>query len=437
MSVIPTFSASDDASALRDKLKEAASTYTSIRSKEQMSDEDKNNLRQVASFIAEFDPVEKAMSRLADEEAERSNKRDVSQSRGPRAANDAPVQRQRSVLDQMIEDDRFKEFVRSGRSNEEAFTFTADASSFGQRALITEGNPITGAYGDLVEGAGVLVGVADPVFVSPRTRRLFLRELINAERTDKPAVPYIQELNPAVNELGASAVGEGNTKPEVTLEFIERISPVRKIAAWIPVTTEIIEDAPMLRAYINTRLDYMIRLREEIQLISGPGTSANLLGIINQVDENGNPAIQLQSNVGTNDLPATVAMAIGKLENVDGEADALVVNPLTYWAAQASRHATHFDGGAGTAGAPGTETNLVWGLPTVRSRGLSTGQFLTGWFRAAAQIWDRADLTIRVGTQHADYMIHNKELVLGEKRLALVVYRPEHFVLGTVNVDGD
>lgn len=437
MSVIPTFSPSDDAAALRDKLKEAASTYTEIRSKESLTDEDRQNIRSVANFISEVDPIEKALSRLSAEDEERSNRRDASLSRGPRAANDAPAHRSRSAIEQMTEDEDFQKFIRSGRHSDEAFSFTADAGSFGQRALLTEGDPITGAYGDLTEGAGTLVGIADPIFVDPRTRRLFLRNLMNAQRTDKPAIPYIQELNPAVNELGASAVGEGQLKPEVTLEFIERISPVRKIAAWVPVTTEIIEDAPMLRAYINTRLDYMIRLREEIQLISGPGTSANLLGIINQVDENGDPAVQQQSNVGTNDLPATVAMAIGKLENVDGEADALVINPLTYWAAQASRHATQFDGGAGTAGAPGQEQNLVWGLPTVRSRGLATGQFLAGWFRAAAMIWDRTDLTIRVGNQHADFMTHNKILVLGEKRLALTVFRPEHFIVGAVSVDGD
>jgi HK97 family phage major capsid protein len=54
------------------------------------------------------------------------------------------------------------------------------------------------------------------------------------------------------------------------MEFTPALAPVVKIAAWIPVTEEILEDAPTLAGYINTRLAYMVDLREEAQILNGP-----------------------------------------------------------------------------------------------------------------------------------------------------------------------
>ena len=71
-------------------------------------------------------------------------------------------------------------------------------------------------------------------------------------------------------------MAEGVAKPEVVMQFVSDDAPVRKIAAWIPITTEIADDAPTLRGYIDTRLAYMLALREELEILSGNGISPDL-----------------------------------------------------------------------------------------------------------------------------------------------------------------
>ena len=45
----------------------------------------------------------------------------------------------------------------------------------------------------------------------------------------------------------AAAVAEGQAKPQSTLVFGETTEPVRKIATILPVTDEMLEDAPQIR----------------------------------------------------------------------------------------------------------------------------------------------------------------------------------------------
>ena len=65
-------------------------------------------------------------------------------------------------------------------------------------------------------------------------------------------------------------MAEGAAKPESTLVFGETQEPVRKLATMLPVTDEMLEDAPQISAYINQRLTLFIKQEEEEQLLSAP-----------------------------------------------------------------------------------------------------------------------------------------------------------------------
>ena len=82
---------------------------------------------------------------------------------------------------------------------------------------------------------------------------------------------------------------------------------MRKIAARVPATSEILADAPTLRGYIDGRLRYMLALREQDDILRGNGVSPDLLGILNTT------GIQTQTATN-NDVPATIADAIAKVE---------------------------------------------------------------------------------------------------------------------------
>lgn len=277
--------------------------------------------------------------------------------------------------------------------------------------------------------AGMLIPQGAPIPPTPRQMRLVMRDLIPSTTTNLNNINYVREFTPATDETGASSVAEAAVKPEVVLEFSDQDAPVRKIAAWVPVTMEILADAPTLAGYINGRLAYMVNYREQDEIIRGNGIAPDLTGILNTT------GVQTQTATN-NDVPATIADSIAKVEIADGDANGIVMNPGDFWASVSERRSTTFDGEAHPAsGAPiGTPTPTLWGLPVVRTRAMTTLTALVGDFANSCMIFDRQGMTIRQSDSHDTYFIYNKVAILAEKRLALAVFRPDLLVNTTVDI---
>jgi hypothetical protein len=254
--------------------------------------------------------------------------------------------------------------------------------------------------------------------------RLFVQDLCAQGNTTLASVPYIRELNPRTTELGVSSVAEGASKPEVSNTFVRADAPVRKMAGWLPITEEILADAPTLRSYLDERLRYMVALREELEILKGNGVAPDLTGILNTA------GIQTQSAT-SGDPATTIANAIAKIQLVDGDADGVAMNPSDWWTM-----VTHRSSGSGQfdvlqawqQGQPYT----VWGLKVVTTRNQTAGHATVGGWRLGAQILRRQEYTLRIGDQHSDYFVKNLLVMLGESRLALAVHRPDFFVDATL-----
>lgn len=374
-------------------------------------------LRDTATLVVGLDGELKiAEMRESDERRKSRESRGEGAGAESTGANVAPVEA-RSWGQQVVASEGFKEYRERGmRSSDEIEV----------RTLMTEGT-----YADPNASAGLWAPRGTPYLPDAAIdrRRLFARDLIAPGTTELLAIPYIQENNPRAYEEGATTVAEGTAHPEVSMLFTQVIAPVRKIGAWVPVTTEVLEDAATLSSYIDGRLKYMLAVREEEQMLNGLGLNADLLGITNQT------GLQTQSSV-SGDNPATIGLAIGKVENVDGEADGVAMNPTDFWTMLTTRHSTFLDGRAVTtegANLPfGPAPQTMWGYPVVRSRSVTSGKVIVGAWRTGAQVFDRNSMTIRVGDQHSDYFTNNKVAILAEERLALAVYRPDWFVLATL-----
>ena len=90
-------------------------------------------------------------------------------------------------------------------------------------------------------------------------------------------VRFVQETT-ATN--AAAPTSEGAAKPESALVFGETSEPVRKIARVLPVSDELLEDAPQIAACLNQRLQLFVQIQEEAQLLLGNGTAPNIQGFI-------------------------------------------------------------------------------------------------------------------------------------------------------------
>ncbi len=312
------------------------------------------------------------------------------------------------------------------------------------------GDTIGSAAGTGVTAAGLWRPVGQPSDHPPviRKRRLFVRDLLNVQGTGLASVPYIRENMPSTDETlqvgstgdtGAAMIAEGTQKQVVDLGWTQDDAPIRKIAAWVPATSEIIEDAPTLLGYIDNRLAYLLALAEEVAILGGAGTGATIKGILSfsglqsqAVQALGSATPGTGTDVGV-DKPKTIGLAISKIELADGEADGVVMHPYLYWSMVTSRISStdpgFFDGspgadnGAPYSGVPGT----VWGLPVIRSRSVKTYEPIVGCWRLGATLFDREQTNIKVGNQHTDYFTTNRVAIVAEERIGLAVHRPDFF----------
>ena len=85
-------------------------------------------------------------------------------------------------------------------------------------------------------------------------------DLVLQGTTDSNVLTYFEETT-VTN--AAATVAEGDPKPESALAFTERTDTVRKIATWIPATSEFLEDNAGIRSYIEGRLRFMVEREEE------------------------------------------------------------------------------------------------------------------------------------------------------------------------------
>jgi Phage capsid family len=134
-----------------------------------------------------------------------------------------------------------------------------------RRALIREG---TLPQPDLRPGA---VAIAQPV---PRVASLFAQGT-----TDSNAIQFVSQTAPAA---AATTVAEGQPKPETALTFTTITETLSKVACWLPVTDEALDDLSWLESFINSQLRLAVELELDDQVVNGNGTAPNLRGILNR-----------------------------------------------------------------------------------------------------------------------------------------------------------
>jgi HK97 family phage major capsid protein len=243
------------------------------------------------------------------------------------------------------------------------------------------------------------------------TRPIQIIDLIPGNTTGQAAVVYMEETTYTNN---AAETDEAAQYPESALGLTEKSSPVRKIATYLSITDEQLEDVQQARGYVNNRLPFMLRQRLDSQILVGNGTAPNLRGFLNT------SGIQTQAK-GADPVPDAVYKAMVLIQ-VNGRAmpNAVVMHPMDWQDVRLLRTADgiYIWGSPSDAGPA-----RIWGLPVAQSDGLTqnTGLVLDTSFTELAT---RRGIDVQVSNSHADYFINGKQAVRADMRVALVVYRP-------------
>lgn len=246
-------------------------------------------------------------------------------------------------------------------------------------------------------------------------RRPMVADLIPQAMTDQSAVKYMEETTFTNN---SAPVAEGGPYGENALAYTERVVAISKIASFLPVTDEQIEDVPGIQAIINDRLTLMLALAEENQLLNGDGVAPNLAGFLNK------SGVQSQAK-GTDSTMDAIYKAMDLVRvNAFAEPTAVIIHPSDF---QDIRLAKTTDG-IYLWGAPSEAGPMrIFGVPVVLTTALSAGTALLGDFQLYAQIFRKRGITIKVSDSHSDFFIKGKQAIRIDERMTLAIYRPAAF----------
>jgi HK97 family phage major capsid protein len=226
---------------------------------------------------------------------------------------------------------------------------------------------------------------------------------------------YMEETTYTNN---AAEAAEGSTYGEAVLALTERSQPVEKVAVWIPVTDEQLEDEPGARAYVEARLENMLRQRIDLQVLAGDGNTPNLKGT------NAVSGIQTQALGADTLIDAAYKLFVSIRTDGFAEPSVAFLQAAAWQPVMLLKSA---DGvyiwGNPSSGGPQT----LWGVPVVSTQAAIANTMITGDYANYAFLGVKRGIDLQVTNSHSTDFINGKQAVRVDTRLVMVHIRPKAF----------
>ena len=302
------------------------------------------------------------------------------------------------------------------------------------RAVITlEGKHVRELMGRKTTITSSAVGVATtgvlqidriPGITLEARQTLTVRDLLSARPTTMQVVDFVKVNTPMAI---ASPQVEGSAKAENAVTFSSVSEKVRTIATWIPASKQILDDFTELMGFINSTLPFYVNLAEELQLLSGDNTGENLHGLITQAAAFSTGLLSSSKGWNKIDIVGRAVQQITAAKELDPTF--VILHPNDWWEMRLTK-----DGfGRYILGDPQTNVRpSLFGLDVVYTTSIANGTFLVGSGNPiASEIRDRMEMQVEISTEHQDFFTKNLVAVRGEKRVVLVVKRPNSYITGS------
>ncbi|SCX05952.1 phage major capsid protein [Mycolicibacterium fluoranthenivorans] len=297
---------------------------------------------------------------------------------------------------------------------------TVGAPDFTGRKAAAD-NHVVGGW---TEGVPYLTDFDRTIVQAPRVR-LTIDDLLAQGPISGNAISYLVE---SALEGGFATVAEGGAKPQMHfLNPTQKTDALKKIAGFITLTDEFLEDADFLKTEIDTRLLYELAYMQEQQLLNGNGTGQNLLGVLNR------SGLQTEASAGPDDNFDAVFRGMTKVEtNGQLPVDGLVIHPNDYQRFRLTKDGNQQYYGGGPFAGQYANDGLVlqpplWAQKTVVTPAIAEGTVAVGSWKLAATAYRKGGVRVEAATQHASNFTNNLVTIRAEVRRALAVRKPLGF----------
>lgn len=322
---------------------------------------------------------------------------------------------QKTLGSAFVESDAYQAYKESG-FHQQSKSFEIGASLGAPRTKTT----FTGAsLGDTAAYMYEVDRFAE--YVRDPNRMQFVRELLPTFGVSSGAVEFVRETS-FTNNAGMvpeyAATDSGN-KPESALGFEIVSVPVRTMAHYIPATRQIVDDERQLRSYIEQRLLYGLRLKEDQQILYGTGSGNEINGILTDA------SIQTYSQTASETLIDAIRKAITVAYVDEYRPTGVVINHEDWQDIELEKGSDNHYIWVNVTTDNGSR---LWGLPVVSTNAITKGTVLVGDFQRGSAIHDRENATIRISDSHQDFFTKNLWAILAEERIAQSILRPNAFV---------
>jgi len=243
--------------------------------------------------------------------------------------------------------------------------------------------------------------------------------------SDNPQHIVTNNAGPQRDTASPLAAIENVTKPESAITFTLATVPVIILAHWIPLSKQVVADSPMLMSYVNGRLTYGLKLKEETQLLKGAGTGGEITGI-----QTGATAYTVESPQLTNEIDI-IRDCLTQAQVGEYSPNFIVLNPNDWDSIQRRKVGSSDD--RYVYGDPNQSwaSTPLWGLTPIVTNSQTSGTFLMGDTNGC-MIFDREQASIEMSMSNGTDFVKNMITVLAEERLALAIFRTEAFLTGSL-----
>ena len=317
----------------------------------------------------------------------------------------------RTLGEALVSSDSFKSWAAATKAGGAAPQFTTPAVEIPYKA---QGDPVLeSGMTDLFASSGTAgfstpFGLETPGFVQERLTVADLLPSVPITVGNSATYPTVETRT----ALTGTSQTEGSAKEGAEYSFTLVTVPLVTKAAWVKASSQFLEDAPGLAAYINTDLPFQVRQVEEAYLTAALYSAAGAAVVY---------------TAGTSEFDS-VLDAITTIREANFEPTAILIHPADWAVLLAEK----FTNAGYVGGGPFMATGNPWGLRPVITQSATIGSPLVGDFARGAKVYRRGGMSVRSTNADGTDFQKNVITILAELRLACGVTHSAAFAEASV-----